>query len=133
MSAYHRVQNRWWPAYEVVFKLIRQHPPVSDGDFNRSQENARLWMAVDAALSAMQTNTPDLPEGVPEEMYLVKTHYATVPELAISMEHVLALMTRRNTEPDDRYTILRVRIVEATPVELKLVPREVSDEQEEAG
>jgi hypothetical protein len=72
--------------------------------------------------------TRDLPEGVPEEIYLVRNLQIGWTEVALSPVHALSILGKAMDRTDDTYTVTKLRVVEATPVELKLVPLGVSDQ-----
>lgn len=40
------------PAYDAVYRVIREHPPRSADDYGIAAENARIWRSVEAALDA---------------------------------------------------------------------------------
>jgi hypothetical protein len=44
-------------AYDAVYAVIREHPPVSASDYDQAAENARVWRAVQAALDALVAET----------------------------------------------------------------------------
>ncbi|OKI47283.1 hypothetical protein [Micromonospora sp. CB01531] len=49
------------PAYDAVYAVIRQYPPITSGDIMPAVENGRVWRAVHAALDAVEPAAHLLP------------------------------------------------------------------------